>query len=167
MTIGERIKLYREKKELTQEQLGEIIGVKGATITRYEKNNRQPNVETFAKLAKALEVNINELLGMAPVKINGKTIEINGETFNIIPRMLEADTKTIINIGQSMLDKRVKEYIDCFRLFLMMCNRKDIASLEDEELKKILLYPELDTMLNNLYLTYLQREGKLNIKEGE
>lgn len=55
MTIGYRIKDLRKSLGLTQEQLGEKVGVKKATINKYEtgvvKNIPGPTLE---KLAKAL-----------------------------------------------------------------------------------------------------------------
>ena len=36
MTIGERIKRLRMEKNMTQEELGAILGVKKATIQKYE-----------------------------------------------------------------------------------------------------------------------------------
>ena len=39
---GERLKAAREAAGLTQEELGQRVGVTGVTIMRYEKNQRQP-----------------------------------------------------------------------------------------------------------------------------
>ncbi len=62
MNIGERIKLFRKKANLTQKELGEKINVTGTTITRYEKNLRTPDIETLKKIAKALNISLNTLL---------------------------------------------------------------------------------------------------------
>jgi repressor LexA len=37
MTMGERIKYYRTKSDMTQEQLGELLGVQKSAIRKYEK----------------------------------------------------------------------------------------------------------------------------------
>ena len=34
--LGEKIKLYRESKNMTQGEIAEILGVKAATISKYE-----------------------------------------------------------------------------------------------------------------------------------
>lgn len=64
MDIGENIRLYRKKNGLTQTELGEEIGVTGATITRYEKgiiaNIPQDKIE---KLAEVLRITPSELIG--------------------------------------------------------------------------------------------------------
>ena len=63
MTFGERLKSFREAKRLTQEQLASEIGVAKTTVTGYERGNRKPDVEKIKKLASALGVSGDELLG--------------------------------------------------------------------------------------------------------
>lgn len=63
MTFGDRLKMYREKKGYTQEELAEKIGVAKSTITGYEKGNRKPDVLKIKKLAKSLGITGDELLG--------------------------------------------------------------------------------------------------------
>lgn len=57
MSIGMKIKKLRKEKGLTQEQLGELIGVKKSAVAKYE-NNRVENLKraTIQKLAEVLEV---------------------------------------------------------------------------------------------------------------
>ncbi|MGI6013704.1 MAG: helix-turn-helix domain-containing protein [Oscillospiraceae bacterium] len=61
-TCGEKIKKARESLNLTQEQLGEKIGVTGVTIMRYEKGLRQPRIEQLCAIADALDIGIDYLL---------------------------------------------------------------------------------------------------------
>lgn len=42
-TIGQRIKYLRKELKLTQEEFGEKIGVKGNTVTGYERGTRTPS----------------------------------------------------------------------------------------------------------------------------
>lgn len=57
MSIGFKIKKLRKEKGLTQEQLGDLIGVKKSAVAKYE-NNRVENLKrtTIQKLAEILEV---------------------------------------------------------------------------------------------------------------
>lgn len=64
MTFGDRLKHFRELRGLTQEQLAVQIGVAKTTITGYEKGNREPDVAKIKKLATALCISGNELLGI-------------------------------------------------------------------------------------------------------
>ena len=63
-TIGERIKKDRELRNITQSQLGEKLGVTGVTVMRYEKGQREPNIETIFNLAEKLNVSVSYLLGV-------------------------------------------------------------------------------------------------------
>ena len=62
--IGKRIKSSRKAIGMTQEQLGEKIGVTGVTIMRYERGYRCPDIPTIRKLAKELDVSDSFLLGV-------------------------------------------------------------------------------------------------------
>lgn len=48
--LGQRIKEARLSKGLSQEQLGNLIGVSKVTICWYESNTRTPSLENFEKL---------------------------------------------------------------------------------------------------------------------
>lgn len=68
MTFGERLKQFREARGLTQEQLAIAIGVAKTTVTGYERGNREPDVAKIKKLAAALGVSGDELLGTGQEK---------------------------------------------------------------------------------------------------
>lgn len=63
MTFGERLKEFRESCGYTQEELAEMVGVAKTTITGYEKGNRKPDVPKIKKLAHALGITGDQLLG--------------------------------------------------------------------------------------------------------
>lgn len=54
--IGESIRKARQAKELTQEQLGELMGVKRAQVCRIEKG-RNLSLSTIARAFKAMGIN--------------------------------------------------------------------------------------------------------------
>ena len=62
-TIGENIKRARNKLGLTQDDLVRKSGVKHTTLTKIESNVVvKPSVQTVAKIAKALEIAIEDLI---------------------------------------------------------------------------------------------------------
>ena len=63
MLIGKRIKKIRKKKGLSQEELGNLIGVTKVSICGYENGTRTPNLDTFCLLAKVFETSTDYLLG--------------------------------------------------------------------------------------------------------
>ena len=64
MSISENIKQMRKLTDMTQEDLGEKIGVSLKTIQRWEKNERTPNVSIIPKLAEVLQTTVTNLMGI-------------------------------------------------------------------------------------------------------
>ncbi len=62
MKIGKFIAALRKEQGLTQEQLGEKLGVTNKTISRWENGNYMPDVEMLSLLSKEFGVSINELI---------------------------------------------------------------------------------------------------------
>lgn len=60
--LGEKIKKYREEKKMTQMEVAEVLGVKPATISKYEAGALEPNIESLKKLAELFEVSVDKLL---------------------------------------------------------------------------------------------------------
>ena len=56
--LGEMIRVTRKKRNLTQEQLGELIGVKKAEISKLERNARNMTLSTVLKIFHALKANV-------------------------------------------------------------------------------------------------------------
>ena len=59
---GKFIATLRKEKDLTQEQLGEKLGVTNKTISRWENGNYMPDIEMLSLLSKEFDVSINELI---------------------------------------------------------------------------------------------------------
>jgi len=63
MFQGDRLKLLREEMNISQEELGIMLGVSDPTINRYEKGQRQPNTTMLCKIADYFCVSVDYLLG--------------------------------------------------------------------------------------------------------
>ena len=57
--IGETIKNIRKERNLTQEQLGELVGVKKAQISKIENSLTDARFETILKVFRALNAKVN------------------------------------------------------------------------------------------------------------
>ncbi|MDO5510749.1 MAG: helix-turn-helix transcriptional regulator [Weeksellaceae bacterium] len=57
--IGQAIREARKERNLTQEQLGELVGVKKAQISKIENNATDARFATILKVFKALDAKIN------------------------------------------------------------------------------------------------------------
>lgn len=57
--LGQAIKDARKERNLTQEQLGELVGVKKAQISKLENSLTDARFETIIKVFRALNAKIN------------------------------------------------------------------------------------------------------------
>lgn len=63
MLVGSRLKKARKSRGYTQEELGKLIGVGKSAICCYEKETRNPTLESVLELVYALGVTADYLLG--------------------------------------------------------------------------------------------------------
>lgn len=56
--LGDMIKSIRKERELTQEQLGKLIGVQKSQISKLERNTKNVTIETILKVFRALKANV-------------------------------------------------------------------------------------------------------------
>lgn len=65
MPTGELIKKIRKQKKMTQKQLGEKCGIADSNIRKYENGKQFPKWETLERIAKALGVDVFDLIEYA------------------------------------------------------------------------------------------------------
>lgn len=68
MEFRDRLKDLREQKQMTQEDLGELLSVTKGTISKYENGNLQPSNEALKFLADFFNVTTDFLLGRTDIK---------------------------------------------------------------------------------------------------
>ena len=61
-SMGERIKKLRRERNLTQHQLGEMLGVRTSAISMYEKDQRSANYEIIIKLSEIFNCSLDFLI---------------------------------------------------------------------------------------------------------
>jgi len=57
--LSEQIKSLRKERKLTQEQLGKLVGVQRAQISKLENNSKNVTVGTILKVFNALKATVN------------------------------------------------------------------------------------------------------------
>ena len=62
LTIGERIKKYRNEKGLTQEELSKILLVSRSAISNWEIGRNYPDLDSIVLLSDIFEISLDELL---------------------------------------------------------------------------------------------------------
>ena len=67
--VGQFLKQLRNENNMTQEQLGERIGVTNKTVSRWENGNYMPPVECLVLLSDIYQISINEILSGERVSV--------------------------------------------------------------------------------------------------
>jgi DNA-binding XRE family transcriptional regulator len=70
--LGRMIKKARQERNLTQEQLGELVGVQKAQISKLESSANSATIDTILKVFKALKADIH-----FKVKIKDKHLQLS------------------------------------------------------------------------------------------
>ncbi|MFG5562688.1 XRE family transcriptional regulator [Enterococcus sp. DIV1444a] len=123
--IGNRIKFYRVKRKMTQEELANRLGTKKATISNYETGYRSPQQDMLFELARVLEISINDLFPATQKSKENNFIETiykklepprKEKVYNYAEKQLhEQETinnKVIPLVGKSAANPAVLEYGD-------------------------------------------------------
>lgn len=61
--FGENMRIIREKREMTLEEMAEFLGTTKQALSRYERGERTPKITLAAKFADMLEVPLEDLAG--------------------------------------------------------------------------------------------------------
>ena len=120
MIIGERIRLLRETKKLSQGDIEKRTGLLRCYISRVENGHTVPAIETLEKLARAFEVPMYQLFydGAEPPKVpnliarksskdiawgsSGKDAKFFHQLRKLLGRINEQDRKLILYTAQKM-----------------------------------------------------------------
>ena len=62
MKINEVIRKYRKEQNLTQEQVGDYLGVSGPAVNKWERGISCPDISLLAPLARVLKIDVDTLL---------------------------------------------------------------------------------------------------------
>lgn len=133
MDFGTRLKELRQKKKLTQQQLGDIIHVSKVSVSGYERGERSPDRETLTSIADYFDVSTDFLLGrdnknIGNVKIAGTipeeyTIPILGRIAASAPSGLVSDYEGEISIQPSTIKRYGRKDIFALRVLGDSMNR--------------------------------------------
>ena len=89
MLVGKRIKDMRLEKGMSQQELGDLIGVTKVSICGYENGTRTPSLDTFCVLADIFETTTDYLLG--------REVPVVSEDGNELIGVVSRDDINIIN----------------------------------------------------------------------
>jgi transcriptional regulator with XRE-family HTH domain len=99
----DRLRIAREQKGLTQSQLAERAGFQPSAVSHFESGRRSPSFENLRKLADALGVAIDYLLGRIEEPTgSGPVIQ---KLFRDVGQMSAADQDTLASFAAMLAAK--------------------------------------------------------------
>ena len=106
MSLSDNMLLIRKKKDLSQTELGRMIGTSGDVIGRYERGDIIPSVEVVSKIADALEVSVDYLLGKTTLELDKQAVR----RLEDISKLPDDNKKFVLGlIDMALRDFKVKK----------------------------------------------------------
>ena len=130
LTLGKKILLLREKKNIKQSELATLVGITEATLSRYENDKRAPRGDILYKIAETLEVPLNFFYENETLKqslSNDNLINKEIPKIELTPD-IETTTKEILDLLNSSHSLNI-----CGK----RANEKDIEFLKEIYLKAL------------------------------
>ena len=98
--IGKRIKRLRLQKHMTQEVLGEKIGISAKHVSNIETANAHPSIETLVNIANVLECSLDYLVLENIVET--QDINFSQEFINVMKSCTAQEKHILIEIMYAM-----------------------------------------------------------------
>ena len=99
MLLGQRLQATRKQQKLSQAALGKLAGTSGDVIGRYERGDITPSIDVVVKLADALAVSIDYLVGQTSTEIDRSALN-RLESISALP---EEERGVIYTVVDSLL----------------------------------------------------------------
>lgn len=140
MTLGEKIKFYRNTLTLSQDQLAKKCNLSRNAIYNYEKNKRTPTIPILITISKALNISLTDLLDTNNI---GKTHLIESDNINA--------EKDITNNSELEIAELYNRYFldlfkwktvnmtphDYFKFILSLCPLNETNELSEEDFNEL------------------------------
>ncbi len=107
-TLGSKIAENRKKKNLTQEEFAEMLGVSAQAVSKWENDVSCPDIMLLPKIANIFSISIDELMGVAS---NRETAEEKTDETVEEPVFTDAELKKLklrVNILPANSQKPIK-----------------------------------------------------------
>lgn len=97
---GDRLKLVRETRGLTQDDLNKRLGLGNTQVYRYENGKAEPTTQTVVSLARELGVSADYLLGLSDDPLDKwEHAALSAEEIQIIEARRRNDLREYVRLG--------------------------------------------------------------------
>jgi len=100
--IGERIRMYRTRKNLSQDTLGEMAGLHGKYIGQLERGEKNATLESVEKVARALDLPFEVLF--ENIIVGGTQNEIPKRCYDLLTPLSVKEQKAMLDLIEKAMD---------------------------------------------------------------
>ena len=115
INIANNLKKLKKKRELTQEDLANFIGVSFQAVSKWERGEGYPDITILPVIANFFDVTLDELVGMDEIK-NSKRLEV------VFIKLKENASVGKIEENIQMLREEIKHFPNNYKLLLELAN---------------------------------------------
>ena len=157
--IGKFIKEERKNKKLSQEELGELLGVSNRSISKWETGVSLPDISLFKSLCEVLDISYNELLSGERLNKTNYQERLEDNLSNVISYASKKDNKFNDALILLMV---LSTFLSIY--FINVNNKEDSLNTISKKTVKIIL----DRYNVNIqdYDIYINHDSKLPIGAG-
>lgn len=149
MQIGEVIREYRKRKNMTQEEMANRLGVTAPAVNKWENGNSQPDIMLLAPIARLLNITLDTLLCYQE-ELTAK--EINSIVSEIDTKLKDETYEEAFQWAKGKIEK----YPNCEQLIWQMALILDAWRLA----KKIPDSEKYENYINDCYVRALDSEDE-------
>ena len=126
MTLGQRIQELRKQRGMSQEALGDALGVSRQAVSKWEGDNGIPELDTLIAMSRLFEVTVGQLLGVEePVEQKSETANESEENTEdqveaVLRRYVEQTTQKDERSWFGRWGKTVTEAVVVTTVFIVM-----------------------------------------------
>ena len=105
--FGDRLTRLRKARGFTQTELGELVGISQRMVYYYERQSGRPPAHVLPKLADALKVSVDELVGYERLKEGHAPRNARlWRKLREVEKLGEADRKALLRFVDALLAKQ-------------------------------------------------------------
>lgn len=121
--IGENLKKQRKLRELTQEQLADILGVSFQAVSKWERGEGYPDIEMLPTIANCFGITVDELIGMNEIR---DTADVKA----ILDKAKENMSKGLIEENIKLLAEAVKVYPNNYEMLAQYATNLTFVAID-------------------------------------
>lgn len=161
MDVGIRIKKYREKQNISQDELAEKIFVSRQTISNWENNKSYPDIKSLLLLSDIFKVSLDDFMKGDIEKIKNLVNTQKVKEFNIIGYVYLAELLILAITAYPLFKLEGNIGVIIWILFFIITFFTAGIAEKIKKNNNIQTYKEILAFINNKQLNYEERQQEL------